>query len=577
MGHTPLVQLVDEPIKLSFADIENTYLDVFFALGIVNPSGPTLSFVAAVGSGKVGDRLPVVNVMLNPFSQRVDQVGWYNVAEKWNPRVDLEDLIGLEFGDCPTIVMVSKDIQDIDRVSFISEILSRFPAQVQGVEASIKAFYGNPTDRVSAAMSGKLPEADLTQSIAIASNALAVAMVNSQHFWREISAFFYAWDGSINLTGIHRDLKDAAFSVDRLKSYFFDYLYPSLYFPPDIEQGNQASQVGDSLSDASSNTAASIAFKNFDEVRSLLRSDDWSELTEADLFILLQESIMLYGARTDGADIPFISSLYRTVLASGRSAEDLLKLENQIRYWQEQYALPPVVYIPFIAEDPNRVVAAEATLDFVSTSPYVDEDKKNLYAAGELKTLFEMRAIKNLGAVFGALIAMGEPILWPLMDLIRANISEEQADEAVHSHTQATSNMQVQYWIRWAKSLITGELKQSDRMLSYPALALSKFSTINAKKHGVFDGRRNFPYSEANKDNFISDKRNWTFDDYAEFIAPQLYELEALEPAPKLFSAVLMHWGLKPAALLEQQFIPDEDGATEIPERLRDLSKLSNG
>ncbi len=576
MGHTQLVQLVDEPIKLSFADIENTYLDVFFALGIVNPSGPTLSFVAAVGSGKVGDRLPIVNVMLNPFLQRVDQVGWYTVAEKWNPRVDLEGLIGLEFGDCPTIVMVNKDIQDVERVSFIAEILSGFPDQVQGVEASIKGFYGNPKDRVSAAMAGKLPEADLSQSVAIASNALAVAMVDPKHFWHEMSAFLYAWNGSINLTGIPKELQVNAFSEEKFKDYFSEYVVPSLYLPPDLKR---AKQVDENSTEKVDEPQGESFVQNLkpDQIRALLKADDWSHLSKLDLFVFLQAALLLYGSQVETTDIPFIRKLYQAVLVSGRTEEEMVRLENQVRHWQGTNQLAPVVYLPFIVEDSNRLVAAEATIDFVSTSPYVDKEKQILYAVTELQSLFEMGAIANPGAVFGALVAMGDPILLPLLDLIRPSLTAEQALEAAQCRNYITTHGQVQYWIRWAKSILEGNPNDAAFMTSCPALALSRNITDGAKKHGVHDGKRNFPYSEADKENFVSDRKHWSFEEYAELIAPQLYELEALEPAPKLFSTVLMCWGLKPAAALEDQYIPDEDGATGIPERLRDLSKRSNG
>lgn len=575
MSNTALVHLIGVPKILSFEDIENTTLDVFFALGIVNPHGPTLSFVAAVGSGEIGQKLPVVYVMLNPFAQRVEQVGWYTVADKWTPRRDLADLIALGFGDCPTLVLVNREIPDTERVNFIAEILSQFPDQVMGVEASVEKFYGNPTDRVSAAMAGRLPESDGSESVALAANSLASYMVDSRHFWPEISALFYAWDGSINLSGIHGDLKAAAFPYGKFKEFFSDYVAPSVYLPPEPESAVRVDERPASSPTEEQGESIVAKVKSLDEVRVLLRSDDWSNLSKDDLYLLLQESIMLYGAQVDKTDIPYISSLYQTVLASGRSAEDMLRLENQIKIWQETYSLPPVVFLPFIAEDPDRIVAAKAAIDFVSTSPYVSDDKTNLYAEGELKTLCEIGAIKNLGAVFGALISMGEPRLWPLLDQMREKITLDQAEEAVFAQSSYVSHEQIQYWVRWAKSLVTGELKQSNRYFLFPALALSRFTADGAKEHGVIDARRNFPYAAETKEDFIKLNQRWSFDEYAKHIATQLYEIEALEKAPKLFSTVLMHWGLKPAASLEDQYIPDADGAMGIPDRLRDLSGKS--
>ena len=43
------VEMLPEPMEAALEDIESGPLDVFFALGIVNPFGPTLSFVGAAG------------------------------------------------------------------------------------------------------------------------------------------------------------------------------------------------------------------------------------------------------------------------------------------------------------------------------------------------------------------------------------------------------------------------------------------------------------------------------------------------------------------------------------------------
>ena len=69
--------------------------------------GPTFSFVAAVGEGEEGKVLPVVNVMLNPFSQSVEEVARFTVGAWWEPVNDLEPLIQLGFGSCPTLVLLS--------------------------------------------------------------------------------------------------------------------------------------------------------------------------------------------------------------------------------------------------------------------------------------------------------------------------------------------------------------------------------------------------------------------------------------------------------------------------------------
>jgi len=100
-----VISLLPERLPSTFERIECASLEVFFALGIVNPFGPTLSFVAAVGDWEEGNVLPIVNVMLNPFAQSVEEVARLTVGSKWQPLQDLESLIQLGFGSCPTFVI----------------------------------------------------------------------------------------------------------------------------------------------------------------------------------------------------------------------------------------------------------------------------------------------------------------------------------------------------------------------------------------------------------------------------------------------------------------------------------------
>ena len=57
------IEIYSEAIEASLADLEGTPLDVFYALAIVNPFGPTLNFVAAVGDPQIGRAQTLVKVM----------------------------------------------------------------------------------------------------------------------------------------------------------------------------------------------------------------------------------------------------------------------------------------------------------------------------------------------------------------------------------------------------------------------------------------------------------------------------------------------------------------------------------
>lgn len=53
--------------------------------GIVNPNGPTLMMMAAIGVLEVGKDLPIVYASLTPFAQTIMQVGVLKVREYTSP------------------------------------------------------------------------------------------------------------------------------------------------------------------------------------------------------------------------------------------------------------------------------------------------------------------------------------------------------------------------------------------------------------------------------------------------------------------------------------------------------------
>jgi hypothetical protein len=68
--------------------------------------------VAAAGKPSEGRELPVVEIMLNPFSQRVLQIGKMLVGSEWTPANDLKPLIQRDYGGCPTVVLISNQVTD---------------------------------------------------------------------------------------------------------------------------------------------------------------------------------------------------------------------------------------------------------------------------------------------------------------------------------------------------------------------------------------------------------------------------------------------------------------------------------
>jgi hypothetical protein len=242
-----LIDLLPERLPSSFEAIESARLDVFFALGIVNPVGPTFSFVAAVGEPEEGKVLPVVYVMLNPFSQSVEEVARFTVGARWKPVNDLEPLIQLGFGSCPSLVLLNAEIPEESRLSFAAKVLGTFGQGAVVVHELVRSYFGDPWTRVSvemkdagtrvsAEMQGarRRPTSSLTQ--AEASKQLAQSVLQPEHMWPELRALLFAWSGSIHKTGILKQMAAEAFPKERFEKFLLERVCPTLWLPPEPNQ-----------------------------------------------------------------------------------------------------------------------------------------------------------------------------------------------------------------------------------------------------------------------------------------------------------------------------------------------------
>lgn len=219
-----------EAIKSSLEVVDGADLDVFYALVIINPFGPTLTFVASVGKSTVNSTLPLVKVMLNPFSQTVEQVGRFIVGDTWIPEQDFEPLIALDYGSCPTLVLASNQIPEESRQLVVRQIFERFEDDVVRVATSVKRHLGDPWSRVSEAMDGG-GHGDEAEDPESAAAYLSDIVTTEVHVKPELQALFYAWAGSIEKTGISGHIKDTALSSEEFKRFFFEKIIPAVWLP----------------------------------------------------------------------------------------------------------------------------------------------------------------------------------------------------------------------------------------------------------------------------------------------------------------------------------------------------------
>ena len=550
------IEMYAEPLETSLRDLDGAVLDVFFAHFIVNPFGPTLTFVAAAGKPQIGQALPLVKVMLNPFSQDVQQIGRFWVGDTWTPLQDFEPFLELDYGSCPTLMLISNQIEESVRKELASKLFANFEEDVARVCRSVEKHFGDPWTRVSEAMSGGNDEYE-DISPEDAGVKMSEAVFNDGHVKPELSAFFYAWNGSIEQTGIGDHMKQIAMSSAAFKDFFFERIAPTVWLPTYSDATEKEPEV---------KRPVKLKLESIEQLDELMASEQWRDFEDDRLVDLLRMLFFGYGYEGANSQVPNISKVYKHALANGMDADTRAMLEAEMVQLVDSGKLLPVVFLPFLVLDDTVPITTKAAIDFVSSSDYVNGE---LYAFGELRNLFTRSTLANRAAVFGALVAMGDQEVLKFLEELRPMMSTEEVRQAARVHTQFPQHHAIQFWLQWAKQLVNSSNDDDQRIFGSCASAL-----ILVLEHNIVGrvsaGKRNFPCQKS--PSAITIEQEWSLDEYAEMLAPELYAVEAAEAAPRLFSDVLRKWGLKPQADLIEQFINDNGSRQPENKKLRDLS-----
>ena len=548
------IEMYKEPLETSLSDLDGAVLDVFFAHLIVNPFGPTLTFVAAAGKPKIGQALPLVKVMLNPFSQEVEQIGRFWVGDTWTPLRDFDPLLKLDYGSCPTLMLISNQIEEGVRKELASKLFASFDEDVARVCRSVEKNFGDPWTRVSEAMSGGNDEyEDITPEEA--GLKMSEAIFNEGHVKPELSAFFYAWNGSIEETGIGDHMKKIAMSSTAFKDFFFERITPTVWLPTYSEAPEKEPEV---------KRPVKLKIDSLEQLDELMASEQWLDFEDERLVNLLRMLFFGYGYEGATSHVPNIAKVYRHALAKGLDSDTRAMLEAEMVQLVDSGKLLPVVFLPFLVLDDAIPVTTKAAIDFVSSSDYMNGE---LYAFGELRNLFTRSTLANRAAVFGALVAMGDQEVLKFLEELRPVMTTDEVCQAARVHTQFPQHHAIQFWLEWAKHLVNSANDDDQRTFGSCASAL-----ILVLEHDVVGrvcaGKRNFPCHKS--PHAITIENEWSLDEYAELLAPELYAIEAAEEAPRLFSDVLRKWGLKPRAPIMDQFLPEPGRDSEAFRPLRD-------
>lgn len=197
--------------------------------------------------------------------------------------------------------------------------------------------------------------------------------------------------------------------------------------------------------------------------------------------------------------------------------------------------------LAFLLHDDHEGIVSTAALDLLAygeVSPTGLSDGILVIAA-----ILENRLARCPGAVFGSVISFGDARFAEEAEGMFRFLSPADIQVAARMQTGLVSHFAIMFWLKVAFANVDQDDHAALSVVGSAASAL-----VNARRASrepaVADIRRVFPAQSASER--IKLLKDWTFDEYANFISAHLYELERRERAPKVFPHVLTEWGLAP-------------------------------
>jgi hypothetical protein len=186
------------PRKLQSSALKNFH--VILGGGIVNPFGPTLT-VAGFEGERGSSEFDVVQIMLNPFSQWVREVGTATVGKHFTIESAYMPLFDLEWGSCPSLLLAPTAIKPAE---YAVDVYAAFLASMKNGQHLLEGVRRNPRDpfeRIAVDMQSmgvkgfRIQDGKLTEDEA---KELASHLLEPEANKQEMKAFIGAWDGAIS-------------------------------------------------------------------------------------------------------------------------------------------------------------------------------------------------------------------------------------------------------------------------------------------------------------------------------------------------------------------------------------------
>ena len=277
---------------------------------------------------------------------------------------------------------------------------------------------------------------------------------------------------------------------------------------------------------------------NLDDLMGVLENPPLSEkLSNDDLTLYIFSAISLYGMTNDESLIPKIWELYE-YFEQRIEPEIRFEVAQKIFNMVEQEELSINGLLPFIFRENETYIASTATMYYA----HLRKPQDNILLTGpiELISYFKGNIVNNRAALFNGLLLMGDARVMELLKPIRDDLTNEEITLIVRSPSQYLQALYIEFFLDWLEEL-PGTV--DDERFGLLAVGIAR-PVLTKVVDIVSEHKRIFPSPPGSDSGPVV--RQYTLEEYANYISPRLRKLAEKEGSQKIIPSVMEIWGLAP-------------------------------
>ncbi|RRH93659.1 hypothetical protein EH240_29125 [Mesorhizobium tamadayense] len=254
--------------------------------------------------------------------------------------------------------------------------------------------------------------------------------------------------------------------------------------------------------------------------------------------------IMRHGIFSDGSELPSLTRLYNEFFLPAPTSRRKEVFEHVKVIVTGLGGWTAAAFTPFMILDDDIGIVSTATIDYVSLAPLIDGDPMS--RPKDVVTMITKAIPRNPAALFGGLLALGDPRVCLLIMPLRHGFDANDAEIVSNCHSGFTTKSAVEFYLDWLRELIDRQDDEGLSVFGHVAAGLYRLAAVHRATPFINDGLRPFPVPSDEITGGWSSMTRIEPEEFASSISGRLYDLERRERAPKVMPHVIRAFGLKP-------------------------------